>query len=47
MNNLTEDIDYLVVTNKVLENRLYHYIVHLSKMTFLINKNNDYYYFFK
>jgi hypothetical protein len=31
MDNITEDIDYLVITNKVLENRLYHYIVHLGK----------------
>lgn len=30
MDNLTEDIEYLVVSNKVLDNRLYHYIVHLS-----------------
>ena len=30
MDNLTEDIEYLVITNKVLHNRLYHYIVHLS-----------------
>lgn len=30
MDNLTEDIEYLVVSNKVLDNRVYHYIVHLS-----------------
>jgi len=34
MENVTEDIDYLVITNKVLESRLYHYIVHLSKKYF-------------
>jgi len=31
MDNITEDIVHLVITNKVLESRLYHYIVHLSK----------------
>jgi hypothetical protein len=32
MDNLTEDVDYLVIVNKFLHNRLYHYIVHLSKL---------------
>jgi hypothetical protein len=31
MDNLTEDITHLVITNQLLDNRLYHYIVHLSK----------------
>jgi len=31
VDNFTEDYHYLVVTNRLLENRVYHYIVHLSK----------------
>ena len=29
--NLTENYEHLVITNKVLDNRIYHYIVHLGK----------------
>lgn len=28
--NFTEYYDHLVITNKVLDNRVYHYIVHLG-----------------
>ncbi len=35
MDNITEDFDYLVITNKFLDNRLYHYIVHLGRLLFL------------
>ena len=29
--NLTENFEHLVITNQVLDNRIYHYIVHLGK----------------
>jgi hypothetical protein len=31
MENFTEYVEHTVIKNKVLHNRLYHYIVHLSK----------------
>jgi hypothetical protein len=34
--NFTEYIDHILITNKALENRLYQYIVHLSKKIFNI-----------
>ena len=34
--NYTEYVDYLVITNKLLNNLIYQYIVHLSKIRFLI-----------
>ena len=46
MDNLTEDIEYLVVSNKVLDNRLYHYIVHLS-MRRIFNSIMDLFLFFQ
>ena len=39
--NVTELFEHLVVTNKFLENRLYHYIVHLSTILMLLSDARD------